>query len=175
MEKEPKHPWWARLTVSIVMLILAFIGVIVTDVISTGGWNYWKWIVPVYAILALWLSWYERRKKETVSPVTIWHELLHWVALFGAVIIFEVYVQMGFLSRFLASIIALTTLALTVFTLGIYIEWSFMVIGIALALFALIVALFIKFIYVFTIPLLIVAVVILWALHHHIHKRSQKN
>lgn len=175
MEEEPKHPWWARLTVGIVMLILAFIGVIVTDVVSTGGWNYWKWIVPIYAILALWLSWYERRKKETVSPITLWHELLHWIALFGAVIILEVYVRMGFLSRFLASLVALTTLSLTVFTLGIYVEWTFMVIGIALALFALVVALFIKFIYVFTIPLLILAVVVLWALHHHFHKKSQKN
>ena len=175
MEKEPKHPWWARVTVCIIMLVLAFIGVIVTDIVSTGGWNYWKWIVPIYALLALWLSWYERRKKEAVNPITLWHEFLHWVALFGAVIILEVYVEMGFLSRFLASIVALTTLALTVFTLGIYVEWSFMVIGIALALFALIIALFIKFIYVFTIPLVIAAVVILWALHHYFHKRSQKN
>lgn len=174
MDKEvkPEHPWNARFAVGIVMLLLAFVGVIVTDVVSTGGWSYWKWIIPIYAIMALWLSWYERRKKESVSPITIWHEVLHWAALFGAIVILEIYVEMGFLSRFLASLVALTILSLTVFTLGIYVEWSFLVIGIALALFAIIVAVFIKFLYIFTIPLLIIAVGVLWFLHRHMYKKQ---
>ena len=77
---QPAHPWKARLSVGIIMLALAFLGMIVTDVRTVGGWDYWKWMVPVYAILALWLSWYVKRKQQTVSPITIWHEVLHWSA-----------------------------------------------------------------------------------------------
>lgn len=174
MDEQVKHPWIARFSVGIMMLILAFIGVIVTDVVSTGGWDYWKWTVPIYAIMALWLSWYERRKKETVSPITLWHEALHWVGLFGAFALLEVYVHMGLLSRFLASLVALTTLSLTVFTIGIYVEWSFILIGIVLGLFALIVAAFVKFLYVFTIPALVLSAVGLWFVLWHKQKKSEK-
>ena len=70
---KPKHPWGARLSVGVAMLILAFLGIILTDLRTEGGWGYWKWTVPIYALMALWLSWYERRTKEALSPITLMH------------------------------------------------------------------------------------------------------
>ncbi len=170
---EPKHPWMARLIVAIIMLVLAFTGIILTDLRAAGGWEYWKWIVPINAVLALWLSWYERRKKETLSPITIWHEVLHWLGLFGVIVLLEVYVHMGLLSRFLASLIALTFLSLTVFTIGIYVEWSFILIGIILAIFAFVVAIAIKFLYAFTIPALLIGIALTAFLLWHTHKKPK--
>lgn len=155
----PKYPWWARLFVGVTMLLLAFIGIIVTDLRISGGWEYWKWTVPIYAALALWLSWYERRTQETLSPITLWHELLHWLGLFGAIVLIEVYVQMGLLSRSVASLVALVLLALTIFAAGVYIESTFLLIGIILGIFAAIVAIAIKFLYAFTIPVLIIGII----------------
>lgn len=155
---EPKYPWWARLFVGVSMLLLAFIGIIVTDLRISGGWEYWKWTVPIYAALALWLSWYERRTKETLSPITLWHELLHWIGLFGAIVLVEVYVEMGLLSRSVASLVALNLLALTIFAAGVYIESTFLLIGVILGVFAAIVAVAIKFLYAFTIPILILGI-----------------
>ena len=154
----PKHPWWARLAVGIAMLALAFLGVILTDLESSGDWEYWKWTVPAYAVLALWLSWYIRRSKETVSPVTLWHEILHWIGLFGAVVLVSTFVEMGLLSRSLAGLFVLTLLALTVFTVGVYIESTFLLIGVVLGLFAALVAITVKYLYAFTIPILIIAI-----------------
>ncbi len=171
---KPKHPWGARLTTAIFMLILAFIGVVLTDIKAVGGWSYWKWIIPVNALLALWLSWYEKRKKETITPITLWHELLHWVGLLAAVFLLEMYVQTGLLSRSLAGLIALTLLALTVFTIGIYVEWSFLLVGFTLGVFALIVAIAIKFFYVFSIPVLLLAILILLILHIRRHKKNKE-
>ena len=94
--KKTKHPWAARLGVATSMLALAFLGVILTDIKSSGGWEYWKWTVPIYALLAIWLSWYIRRTKETVSPITLGHELLHWAGLLAAVYLVSVYVNMDF-------------------------------------------------------------------------------
>src|ERR1700676_2866548 len=61
---QPAHPWKARLSVGIIMLVLAFLGMVVTDVRTVGGWDYWKWMVPVYAILPLWLGGYDNRKNK---------------------------------------------------------------------------------------------------------------
>ncbi len=156
---QPKHPWWARLAVAVAMLLLAFVGIIVTDLELSGGWEYWKWTIPLYAGMALWLSWYERRTKESLSAITLWHEALHWIALFFAIVLIEVYVQMGLLNRSAASLVALVLLALTIFTAGIYIESTFLLIGIILGIFAAVVAIAIKFLYAFTIPALIIGII----------------
>lgn len=157
----PKHPWSYRLAVGIAMLVLAFIGIIVTDMLGSGGWVYWKWTIPIYGLMALWLSWYERRTKETVGPITLWHELLHWISLFAVIVLIEVFVEMGLMSRSVASLVALTVLALTIFTIGIYVEPTFLVIGIILGIFAAAVAVAIKFLYAFTIPALLIGIGVL--------------
>lgn len=167
----PKHPWGARLGVAIAMLVLAFFGIVLTDLRTAGGWEYWKWTIPLYAIMALWLSWYERRTKETISPITLWHEALHWFGLFAAIILVEVYVHMGLLSRSLASLFALTLLSLTVFTIGIYVEKTFILIGIVLGVFAAVVAIAIKFLYAFTIPALIIGIGVIAYMIWRSHKR----
>lgn len=167
----PKHPWEARLTVAAAMLILAFVGIIATNVISSGGWAYWRAVVPVYAALALWLSWYVRRNSDVVRPITIWHEVLHWIGLFLAIFLVEVYVQSGLLSRALASLFALTLLSLTVFTIGVYIEATFILIGIILGIFAAIVSVAIEYLYAFTIPILLIGLGIVGYMIWYSHKK----
>ncbi len=166
---KPKHPWAARFGVGIAMLAIAFLGIVLTDLRQTGSWEYWKWTVPLYAIMALWLSWYERRTKDTVSPITLWHEVLHWLAFFAAIVLIEIYVHMGLLNRSLASLFALTLLSLTIFTIGIYVETTFIFIGIVLGVFAAVVAVAIKFLYAFTIPALIIGIgaiaYVIWRSH----------
>jgi hypothetical protein len=158
---DPKHSWWARLFVAAAMLILAFIGIVATDLIQTGGWEYWKWCIPIFALMALWLSWHERRSKTTGGPITLWHELLHWLGLFAVILLIEIYVEMGLMSRSVASLTALTVLSQTIFTIGIYLESTFILVGIILGIFAAVVAVAIKFLYAFTIPILILGIGIL--------------
>ena len=150
------HPWRARLFVGLTMLILAFIGLVVTDVKSTGGWGYWLWVVPIYAFLALWLSWYLRRQSQSFSLVNIWHEILHWATLGASVLLVSVFVQQGILGRLIASLFVLTLLSQAVFLAGIYIDTTFLAIGVTLALFAWLVALATEYLYALAIPLLFV-------------------
>lgn len=158
---QPTHPWKARLSVGIIMLALAFLGMVVTDVRSVGGWDYWKWMVPVYALLALWLSWYVKRKQQTLSPITIWHEVLHWLGLIGAIFLVSHLVHLGTISRFIAGIFHLILLSLALFLAGIYIESIFILIGIVLGVFALLTAMLVQYIYVFIIPIAIAAVLVI--------------
>lgn len=151
----PRHPWKARLGVGIVMLLLAFVGMMVTDTRSAGGWDYWKWMVPVYALLALWLSWYVKREKQTVSPITIWHEILHWFGLISAIFLVSHLVHLGTFSRFVAGIFHLTLLSLALFLAGIYIESVFLLIGVILGVFALLTATLVQYMYSLILPIVI--------------------
>jgi hypothetical protein len=172
---QPTHPWKARLTVGIIMLVLAFLGMVITDVQKVGGWDYWKWMVPVYAILALWLSWYVKRKQQTISPITIWHELLHWAGLICAIFLVSHLVQLGTISRFIAGIFHLILLSLAVFLAGIYIETIFILIGIVLGVFALLTAMLVQYMYAFVIPVAIAAVLVTAIAVWISHKKFKQN
>ncbi len=154
------------------MLILAFIGLVITDVKSTGGWNYWLWVVPIYTLLALWLSWYLRRKEHSLSLVSIWHELLHWATLGASVVLVSVFVEQGLLGRLIASLFVLTLLSQAVFLAGIYIDTTFLGIGVTLAIFAWLVALATEYLYALAVPLLFVGGGVVALFVWRSHKKS---
>jgi len=156
----PKHPWQAKFGVAIIMLALAFLGMVSTDVHSTGGWDYWRWVVPIYAVLALWLSWYVKRKTKTVSPITLWHELLHWIGLILAVFLVSCFVTLGSVSRFNAGLFDLTLLSFGIFLAGVYIETTFIFIGIVLGVFAFLAAFVAQYLYAFLIPVVLAGLLI---------------
>ncbi|MCB1115267.1 MAG: hypothetical protein KDK71_02260, partial [Chlamydiia bacterium] len=157
------HHWKMRLFVAIVMLGLSFIGLIISDIRVNGAWNYWRVMVPIFAFLCLFLSWYLRRKQKILTATTIWHELVQWFGLALAVYLISVFVNVGLIGRFEAGLIVLTMLALNTFTVGIYIEPTFFVIGILLGLFAAGAALLAAYIYTIMLPLTIgVAVLLVW-------------
>lgn len=171
---ETKHPWKARLIVGIIMLFLAFLGMVFTDVFSTGGWDYWKWMVGIYALLALWLSWYVRRQRETISPITLGHELLHWVGVVAAVFLVSYYVYLGIISRFVAGIIDLTILSLGVFIAGVYIESTFILIGVVLGVLAVLSAVVAEYLYAFVLPILIGAALIIAIMIWLSHQKAKQ-
>ena len=171
---ENTHPWKARLGVGIAMLLLAFLGMVVTDIHTDGGWGYWEWIVPVYAMLALWLSWFVRRKKETISPITLGHELLHWIGVIAAVFLASYFIKLGVFSRFLAGIVDLLLLSLGVFLAGIYIESTFLLIGLVLGCFAWVSAVIVQYLYAVMIPVLLGAFLIIGIMIWMSHKKASK-
>lgn len=157
MELPPphKHPWQARFSVGLIMLLLAFIGMVFTHVQKTSNIEYWQWVVPIYALLAVWLSWYIKRTTQVIRPYTLWHELLHWSGVIGSIFIVSLYVHMGVISRFAAGLFDLTLLALGLFIAGIYIETTFIVVGVVLGALAILASFITQFLYVIVIPLLI--------------------
>ena len=120
-------------------------------------------MVPIFAILCLFLSWYLRRKQKIITSTTIWHELVQWFGLALAVYLVSIFVNIGLIGRFEAGLVVLTMLALNTFITGIYVESTFFVIGILLGLFAAGAALLAAYIYTIMLPLAIgVAVLLVW-------------
>lgn len=172
---ESKHPWAARLGVCVAMLAFAFLGLVVTNISQSGGYEYWKWIVILFALMALWLSWYLRLKKFSISPVTLGHELLHWIGLIATVFLVSRFVELGVFSRFLAGIVVLTLTAQAVFLAGIYIEKTFLFIGIVLGIFAWIVAFTVEYLYLWIAIPVIAAALVGVSMHiWHAHQKSKR-
>ncbi len=165
------HPWYARLAVGGLMILLAFLGLIVGDFRSDGAWNYWRWMVPVFALMCLWLSWYLRRKGHSLSLVKIWHEILHWAALIVAVYLISLFVEIGIMNRLDGSLMVITVLALTTFLAGVYIELSFAVTGLVLGLFSAGAAFADEYLFSVMLPITICGLALLGYLIHHLHNK----
>lgn len=161
---ENKHPWRARFITGLIMILLSLVGLIISTLRKDGGWTYWRIMVPLFALLCLWLSWYLRRREESLSFVEIGHEVLHWIGLLLAVFLISTFVRLGIAGRFQASLMILTLLAFALFTAGIYIEATFMVIGILLAFFAAGAGIIAEYLYTVMIPLTLVAILGLYIL-----------
>ncbi|KTD67836.1 transmembrane protein [Legionella steelei] len=155
----PWHPWTARFAVGIIILLLTFIGLILTNIKAASAWRFWQITTVIIALLALGLSFYLKHLQKTPSQVLLWHELLHWLGLIGSVYITSMYVRIGIISPFIGTLGVLTLLAQAIFLAGIYIESTFLFIGVALGLFAISVAWMETHIFLLAIPILIIAIV----------------
>ncbi|MCK4934823.1 MAG: hypothetical protein KAR79_04470 [Simkaniaceae bacterium] len=160
------HPWIARLIIAMTMLVLSLIGLIISDIYQDGSWNYWRIMVPVFAALCLWLSWYLRRAQHQIAPIKIWQEIAHWFGLFLAAYLISLFVHVGIFGRFEGGLIVITLLALTTFIAGVYIEVTFAIIGLMLGAFSLAAAFLQMYLYSIMIPAaLIIAALIFWIIY----------
>jgi hypothetical protein len=144
-----------------IMLLLGFLGVVLTNVRKDGAWVYWQYVVCIFAILSLVYNVYSKGKEWRSALYTFWHELLHWVGLFLCIVLISFMVKIGIISRFLASLEVLTLLALTTFLIGVYFDKVFIGIGVVLGVFAASVALFEQYLYLIIIPIIIVALALM--------------
>ncbi|MBY0530173.1 MAG: hypothetical protein K2P51_08335 [Rhabdochlamydiaceae bacterium] len=166
MATTKNHHWKLRLSIALLMLILAFVGVIVTDIYQDGAWRYWQIISIVYAVLSLTLSFYLKKMGWSKAIWTLWHELFHWIGLMLAIFIISYFVKTGIMGRFQSGLVVLTLLAFATYLAGIYIEATYIPIGVLLGFFAAGTALFQAYIYSVILPLTIVgALIVGWIVY----------
>jgi len=156
------HAWKARFIIGTIMLVLALLGMVLTDMKVGGGWFYWRIITPIYALLSLGLSLHLRHLQVRNTVAKIWHEILHWVGFLLSVYLVSALVKMGFISQFQAGVEVLVLVALATFLAGVYIEPTFLVIGIALGLLVAGVAFLDQYLYGILVPVVAIAVVMLF-------------
>ena len=159
LNKPTNQHWRKRLVISIIMVVLSFIGVIlvyIDPLTAHISWYYWLSMAPIFMILSLWLRFQLKKTNENVTAKTIWHEVFHWIGLIVAIYILHVYVRTGIVGKFEAGLLLIDILALAVFLLGVHLEPTFILVGLILGLCALLMAVLTKYI----IPAIIVIAVI---------------
>ena len=171
-KKRSHKRWKARLLVCLLMLTLAFVGLVVMDLHPNGYWLYSQIMAALYAMLSLWLFWYLHRGQHKVHGSTIWHQMLHWLGLLLVVYLTSIFVSTGVMGSTQAGLVTLTLLALTIFLAGVYTDTSFMLIGITLAIFAAGAAMIQAYLSALMIPVILVAALVIYIMLHREKRRS---
>ncbi len=139
--------------VSVILIISAFIGVVLTQIQSHGAWKYWRYVSIFFAAISMWLTWHLHVMGWKERATTIWHELAHWAGVILCIQMIAFFVHIGLESRYLGSITALLILSLGTYLAGVNMEVSYVVVGIVLALFSAALAFFAEYMYAILIPL----------------------
>jgi hypothetical protein len=134
------HPdgWFHRIFISeailSLLLVLCFIGIAYTDVVGVRSINFWLWMIPVFAITAIILEWSRYLKGNIDGFHFIRQQLLHWTAVYIAIKVVFILLQLGRLPTNATAFVLMTIMSLSVFLAGIYIGWRFLILGIFMAL-----------------------------------------
>ncbi len=140
------HPdgWFHRIFISeailSLLLILCFIGIAYTDVVGGRSINFWLWMIPVFAIAAIVLEWSRYIKGEIDSFHFIRQQILHWTAVFIAVKVIFILLQLGRLPNNATAFVLMMIMSLSTFLAGIYVGWRFLVLGIFIAMATIVAA-----------------------------------
>jgi MFS family permease len=158
--KPKKHHIKARIATLVFYIVCSLIGLVVSDIAREGAWNYWRVMAPVFGLAGLGLTFYLRRVRSESMVKTIWHEVVQWLGLMAMVFMLSIYVSSGIMGRFEAGLFVLSLLAFNLFILGVYVEITFLFIGIILALLSLGAGIFAAYLYTVIIPLSILVLII---------------
>lgn len=170
-----RKKWKARLVVSGLMLILAFISLVLVDIHSKAYWFFSQALAVIYALLSIWLFWYLNRGEKKFTRSTIWHQILHWIGLLVALYLVDVFVQSGIMSALTAGVVTITMLALTLYLAGLYSDIAFVLIGITLAICAYVLAYVQTYLSIIMIPVIIVAAIIIFAVVHRDRRKAERD
>jgi hypothetical protein len=150
-------------TVFIVMMLLSLLGIVITDFSQHDGYGYWMFMVLVFGILSIFVSWLQAKTRQSDIREIVRIQSLHWLQTLLIVGASSLLNKSGDISEISASLVILLMLALATMLDGMRIGWQFSLLGFFLAACALIVAYVDAFIWACSaLALLVVAATLLW-------------
>jgi hypothetical protein len=169
------HHWRIRMFVGFFMVCLAFIGLILTELYEDGAWHYWRGLCIVYACLSIGMNCFTRRKEAHRLTANIWHEIMHWMGLFFAVMVLSIMVEIGMMGRFLSSILVLLLLAFSTYLAGVYTDITLLFVGLLIGLFAFGLSIISAYLYPVLIPITGLCLLFLYLYLKRQHRRHAIN
>jgi len=115
------------------LLLLASLGIGVTDFSTRYGFWYWTLMVPVFGLVSLLSATAKAHDDGRSVPVELKNQLLHWGGAFVAVQIVFILEAQGRFNNADTGLAALMALALASFLAGVHGDWRFMLVGVLLA------------------------------------------
>lgn len=125
--------WKFELALFCGMLVLALIGMGITQASAKNAWEYWLFVVCAYAAISLWRTFGKTKQDEKPFANLLGREIGHWlvlIAFFALVMLLE---RREIISREAASDFALAMLALACCLGGVHFDWMLMIVGVVLA------------------------------------------
>jgi hypothetical protein len=125
------YQWRVAVSVGVIMVLLALLGVGLTTAKSNAAQVYWISMVPVYGILCV-LTAYLSAKKGGFDYSQVHRQAFHWLGIGLAVGLDFFLLRSGEESGMGAGLVALLLLALGCFTAGVHFQWLFILVGLLL-------------------------------------------
>lgn len=164
--------WKARVIVSLIMLILAFITLLVMKIHPSAYWLFNCIMAGIDAILCVWLVWYVKRHGSKTIIGNLWHMILHWIGFIAVIYLITVFIHHGIISELDAGLYTLVVLAFTLYLAGVYTDTIFILIGIALALMAAGAILLKAYLWLVMIPVIVIIALIIFVMVTIDHRKS---
>ncbi|MDD2760226.1 MAG: hypothetical protein PHH11_08015 [Methylomonas sp.] len=135
----PRH-FGIEQAIFILMLILSLLGIVVTDFSRHDGYGYWLFMVLVFGMLSILVSWLQSKRGEIEFGDIVKAQATHWLLTFLVVAAAFLVQKSGQLTETSASLVILLLLAMATMLDGSRIGWQFTLIGLFLAACAIIIA-----------------------------------
>lgn len=127
-------------TVFIAMLLLSLLGMVVTDFSRHDGYGYWLFMVLIFGMLSIFVSWLQSKKGAIEFNDIVKVQASHWLLTFLVVVCAYLVQKSGQFTEDSASLMILLLLAMATMLDGQRIGWQFILIGLYLAACAIIIA-----------------------------------
>ncbi|MGB0596147.1 MAG: hypothetical protein ACPGLY_05625 [Rubripirellula sp.] len=113
----------------VLMLLLALGGMGLTQSLESGAWEYWVFVVLVYASIGVWKAIRSARHASRSVRQGVVREISHWGTLVGFLGVLFFLEQRQVVDRQSASSFALMLLALSCFMAGVHLDWQLLLLG----------------------------------------------
>jgi hypothetical protein len=157
----------------VLLLVLALIGVGITDFSPTHSYWYWFAMAPTFALACLVIEWTHVRNERSPWLGILRAQLLTWAGLLVAVQVVFLLLRAGRLTYESTGLIILLLLALTTFIVGIHLGYQLCLLGGFLAITVLIVAYLEQYVWVLVFVAAIIVGAILYGLKRKITRPKE--
>ena len=169
-----RHYWKIHAIIAFILILLSFIGVLLTNFIPSTAWKYWNISIPIFALLCIGLNWADNQS-HPYKLTLLFKEILHWGSILLTIYLVSIFVHYGLVSNIDAGLFVLTLLALGTFMAGIYLNRTFFIISFIQALFVCSTIFFIKYLILISIILIILFLLLLFWRARHTQKKDLLN
>ena len=148
------------------LVVLALIGVVISNISPSDAHGYWIFLLVVFAGTAIYCG----RKQASMDGENmgglVLKQVIHWGAALVAILCVYTLLHTGRINYEEAGLIMLLILALATFLAGIQVGWRFYVLGTLLALTTVVAAYIEQFMWVILlVAVAIIAVTFYWSKH----------
>ena len=166
--------WQIQFALFCLMLLLALGGMALTQSLESGAWEYWLFLVLVYAAIGAWKT--IRHAKQTGQSIRkgVFRELSHWGTLVGFLTVLVFLERRQVFDRQSASAFALMLLALSCFLAGVHLDWQFLLLGVVLTIMLVSIALLEQYQIALWIIMILVAVAAVAFFHFKTRRRISR-
>lgn len=146
----------------VVLIAFTLAGVALTNMSPADAHKYWLAMNLVFAIGAISTGW-QRAVEKGEKTKLVTSQLFHWCSTLIAVVVVYAFFHSGQIQNETVSLMILLVLALSAFLDGIHVGWHFSVIGILLAISAVVISYIDEYLWIIAIiAIIFVAISYYW-------------